>query len=134
ADAVLLVPAGVRRPARAEPGLSYLPYAVVVWICVIGLYGVVTSRNLIHLGLCLTVTQSSTYLLLLAVGYVKGGGAPIFKGVKLGTTAVDPIVQSLTLTDIVVSVTMTALILALALDAHDDAGTVDPDELAGFEG
>ena len=114
--------------------MSFLPYAVAGWIFVVGIYGVATSRNLIHLALCLTVTQSSTYVLLLAIGYVKGGGAPIFKGVKLGTTAVDPVVQSLTLTDIVVSVTMIALILALALDAHDDAGTVDPDELAGFEG
>ena len=114
--------------------MSYLPYAVAAWICVIGLYGVVTSRNLIHLGLCLTVTQSSTYLLLLAVGYVKGGGAPIFKGVKLGTTSVDPVVQALSLTDIVVSVTVLALILALALDVHEDAGTVDPDEIAEMQG
>jgi multicomponent Na+:H+ antiporter subunit C len=114
--------------------MSYLPYAVAAWICVIGLYGIVTSKDLIHLGLCLTVTQSSTYLLLLSVGYVKGAGPPIFKGVKLGTPAVDPVVQSLTLTDIVVSVTVLALILALALDVHRDAGTVDPDEIAELQG
>ena len=114
--------------------MSVLPYAVAAWICVIGLYGVATSENLIHLALCLTVTQSSTYVLLLAIGYRKGGGAPIFKGVKLGTTAVDPVVQALTLTDIVVSVTVIALILALALDAHKDAGTVDPDEIAEMKG
>jgi multicomponent Na+:H+ antiporter subunit C len=114
--------------------MSYLPYAVAAWICVIGLYGIVTSKNLIHLGVCLTVTQSSTYVLLLAVGYVKGGGPPIFKGVQLGTTAVDPVVQALTLTDIVVSVTVLALILALALDVQRDAGTVDPDEIAELHG
>jgi multicomponent Na+:H+ antiporter subunit C len=114
--------------------MSYLPYAVAAWICVIGLYGIVTSKNLIHLGVCLTVTQSSTYVLLLAVGYVEGAGPPIFKGVKLGTPAVDPVVQSLTLTDIVVSVTVLALILALALDVHRDAGTVDPDEIAELQG
>lgn len=114
--------------------MSFLPYAVAAWICVIGLYGVVTSRNLIHLGLCLTVTQSSTYLLLLSIGYVNGGGAPIFKGVKLGTRAADPVVQALSLTDIVVSVTVLALILALALDVHEDAGTVDPDRIAEMQG
>jgi multicomponent Na+:H+ antiporter subunit C len=94
----------------------------------------VTSRNLIHLALCLTVMQSSTYLLLLAIGYVKGGGPPIFKGVKLGTTSVDPVVQALTLTDIVVSVTVIALILALALDVHKQAGTIDPDEVRDMSG
>lgn len=110
--------------------MSVLPYLVAAWICVVGLYGVVTSKHLVHLALCLTVTQSSTYVLLLAIGYVEGGGPPVFKGVKLGTTAVDPVVQALTLTDIVVSLTVLALILALALDVHKRAETMDPDEIA----
>jgi multicomponent Na+:H+ antiporter subunit C len=114
--------------------VSVFPYLVAAWICVVGLYGIVTSRNLIHLALCLTVTQSSTYVLLLSIGYVKGGGPPIFKGIKLGTTAVDPVVQSLVLTDIVVSVTVLALILALALNVQKEAGTMDPDEIAEMSG
>jgi multicomponent Na+:H+ antiporter subunit C len=114
--------------------MSYLPYAVAAWICLVGLAGVATSRNLVHLAICLTVTQSSSYVLLLSVGYVRHGKAPIFKGTKLGTTAVDPVVQALTLTDIVVSVVVIALILALALDAHRLSGTVDPDGLADVSG
>jgi multicomponent Na+:H+ antiporter subunit C len=114
--------------------MSVFPYAVAAWICVVGLYGVVTSRNLIHLGVCLTVTQSATYVLLLAVGYVNHGGPPIFTGVRSTVTTVDPVVQALTLTDIVVSVTVLALILALALDVHRHAGTVDPDEIAELHG
>ena len=62
--------------------VSYLPYAVAAWICLVGLAGVATSRNLIHLAICLTVTQSSSYVLLLSVGYVKHGKAPIFKGIE----------------------------------------------------
>ena len=114
--------------------MTALPYLAAGWICLIGLYGIVTSKDLIHLAVCLTVTQSSTYVLLLAIGYVKGGGPPIFKGVKLGTTAVDPVVQSLTLTDIVVSVTVLALILAFALDVHENADTMDPDEIGEMHG
>jgi multicomponent Na+:H+ antiporter subunit C len=114
--------------------VSYLPYAVAAWLCLVGLFGVATSRNLIHLAICLTVTQSSSYVLLLAVGYVKHGRAPIFKGIKLGTPAVDPVVQALTLTDVVVSVVVVALILALALDAHRLSGTVDPDEIVDISG
>lgn len=114
--------------------MSYLPYAVAAWLFLVGLYGVVTSRNLIHLALCLSVMQSSTYVLLLAIGYKSGGTAPIFRGIPLGTRAVDPVVQALTLTDIVVSVTVVALILALALDVHDEADTVDPDEIAALHG
>ena len=114
--------------------MSYLPYLLAVWIFLVGLFGIVTSRNFIHLVVCLSVAQSSTYVLLLSVGYRKGGTAPIFKDVKPGTKAVDPIVQALTLTDIVVSVTVVALILSLALDVHKDGGTVDPDEVAELTG
>jgi multicomponent Na+:H+ antiporter subunit C len=114
--------------------VSYLPYAVAAWICLVGIAGIATSRNLIHLAICLTVTQSASYVLLLSVGYVKHGVAPIFKGTKLGTTAVDPVVQALTLTDVVVSVAVIALILALALDAHELSGSVDPDGLSDISG
>ena len=114
--------------------MNFLLYGVAAWIACVGIYGAIVSKNMIHLALCLTVTQSSTYVLLLAIGYKRHAGAPIFKGVKLGTPAVDPVVQSLTLTDIVVSVTVIALVLALALDVHDEAGTVDPDELTAMNG
>jgi multicomponent Na+:H+ antiporter subunit C len=114
--------------------MSVLAFGVAAWIFCIGVYGAIVSRNLIHLALCLTVTQSSTYVLLLAIGYKSHAGAPIFKGVKLGTPAVDPVVQSLTLTDVVVSVTVIALVLALALDVHEESGTLDPDELKSMSG
>jgi multicomponent Na+:H+ antiporter subunit C len=58
--------------------MSVFPYVVVVWLLLIGLYGVVTSRNLIHMIVCLSVAQSSTYVLLLAIGFDREGTAPIF--------------------------------------------------------
>jgi multicomponent Na+:H+ antiporter subunit C len=114
--------------------VSYLPYIVAAWLFVVGLYGIVTSRNLIHLAVCLTVMQSSTYVLLLAIGYKHRATAPIFYGVPVGSRAVDPVVQALTLTDVVVSVTVVALILALTVDIHRDAKTVDPDEIEALRG
>jgi multicomponent Na+:H+ antiporter subunit C len=114
--------------------VSYLPYAVAGWLFFAGLYGMVTSRNLIHLAVCLTVTQSSTYVVLLAIGYRAGATAPIFKSNTTKTPAVDPVVQALTLTDVVVSVVIVALILALALDVHRRAGTVDPEEIRAMSG
>jgi multicomponent Na+:H+ antiporter subunit C len=84
--------------------------------------------------LCLSVMQSSTYVLLLAIGYKNGATAPIFLGIKVGHPAVDPVVQALTLTDIVVSVTVVALILALALDVHKHMGTVNTDEITEMHG
>jgi multicomponent Na+:H+ antiporter subunit C len=114
--------------------VSYLPYLLAVWIFLVGIFGIVTSRNFIHLVVCLSVTQSATYVLLLAVGYRNGGTAPIFKDVKPGTKAVDPVVQALTLTDIVVSVTIAALLLSLAILGKRHAGTMDPEELRPMRG
>jgi multicomponent Na+:H+ antiporter subunit C len=79
--------------------------------------------------ICLSVVQSSTYLLLLGIGYRTNGAASIFVDIPPNTKAVDPVVKALTLTDIVVGATVTALLLALAVQAQKRFGTVDPDQL-----
>ena len=114
--------------------MTMLPFVVAGWLFLVGLYGIVTSRHLIHLIVCLGVTQSSTYVLLLAVGYRRGATAPIFKDNPPGSKAVDPVVQALTLTDVVVAVAVSALLLALALQAHKRTGTLDPEELRELRG
>jgi multicomponent Na+:H+ antiporter subunit C len=114
--------------------VNFLPYAVAAWLFVIGLYGIVTSRNLIHMTVCLAVVQSSTYVLLLSAGNVAGAGPPIFANVPPGTPAVDPVVQAMALTDIVVGATVTALLLALAAQVHKRFGTVDPRRLPPMRG
>jgi multicomponent Na+:H+ antiporter subunit C len=114
--------------------VSYLPYALAVWIFLVGLFGVVRSRSLVHLVVCLSVAQSSTYVLLLSIGYVNRATAPIFLDVPQRTRAVDPVVQALALTDVVVSVTVAALLLALAVQAQKHARTVDPDRLSAIHG
>ena len=107
---------------------------MAAWLFGAGLYGVVTSRNLIHLVVCLTVLQSSTYVLLLAIGYVQGGKAPIFADIPQRSKVVDPVVQALTLTDVVVEATVVALLLALAVQAHKRFGTLDPNEIGALRG
>jgi multicomponent Na+:H+ antiporter subunit C len=114
--------------------MSFGPFAVAVWLLLVGLYGIVTSRNLVHLILCLGVVQASTYVLLLAIGYRTGAAAPIFADIPVGTRAVDPVVQALTLTDVVVEATVMALLLAITLQVDKRFGTVDPDELRDLRG
>jgi multicomponent Na+:H+ antiporter subunit C len=114
--------------------VSVFPYIVAVWLVGAGLYGVVTSRNLVHLVICLSVMQASTYVLLLAIGYRTGGKGPIFADIPTGSQIVDPVVQALTLTDVVVEATVAALLLALTVQTHKRFGTVDPDELGALRG
>ena len=114
--------------------MQFFPFVVVAWILGVGLYGMVTSRHLVHLIICLIIVQSSTYVLLLGVGYKTGAVAPYFFDIPLHTPAVDPVVQALALTDVVVEAAVTALLLAFAIQAHKRFGTLDPQELVQLKG
>ena len=114
--------------------MSVLPYLVAGWLLLIGLWGIVTSRHLVHLVICLSVMQASTYVLLLGVGYRSDAKAPIFGDIPTGTQVVDPVVQALTLTDVVVEATVVAVLLALTVQAHKRFGTCDPDALGALRG
>jgi len=109
--------------------VSFLPYAIAAWLFVIGLWGVVSSRHLVRTVLSLTVVQSSTYLVLVGIGYRYGGKAPIVADIPVKSKLVDPVVQVLVLTDIVIEATVTALLLALVIQAHNRFGSVDPSKL-----
>lgn len=109
--------------------MGWLPYLVAGWLVVIALYGLVTSRNLIHMVACLTVLQSATYLLFVAIGYTRGGEAPIFYDRPPDAIVVDGLVQALCLTDIVVGAGITGLLLALVLQIHRRKGTISTQSL-----
>ncbi len=116
--------------------MSHYAYFVAAWLIAIGTFGIVRSRNLIQTVVCLAVAQSGTYVLLLSVGYQWGASPPVFgePATKPNLHVVDPLVQAMCLTDIVVSATVTALLLAIAIQIHKRNGTLDPDELNAIKG
>jgi multicomponent Na+:H+ antiporter subunit C len=69
---------------------------------------------------------------VLGAGYVTGAVAPYFFDVPVHTPAVDPVVQALALTDVVVEAAVTALLLSFAVQAHKRFGTLDPHELVSL--
>jgi multicomponent Na+:H+ antiporter subunit C len=113
---------------------GFFVYAVAGWLLLMGLYGIVTSRHLVHQVLCVNVVQASTYLLLIGLGYRTGGAAPILKDIPQGTSVVDPVVQALVLTDIVVGLAVTAMLLALCLQAYKRFGSFHPDRIRELRG
>lgn len=115
--------------------MNVYAYFVAAWLMLAGAYGIIRSRDLVHAVVSLSVCQSGTYVLLLAIGYQSHALAPVFGStVKPSRNVVDPVVQAMTLTDIVVSATVTALLLALAVQVNKRQGTVDPDELTALKG
>jgi multicomponent Na+:H+ antiporter subunit C len=116
------------------PHLSHLPFIVAGWLFFCGLYGIVTSRHLVHCIMCLAVLQTSTYILLLGIGYRLGGAAPVFADIAPGKLTVDPVVQALMLTDVVVEAVVVALLLGIAVKAYERSGCVDPQDLRTLRG
>ncbi|MBV9841930.1 MAG: NADH-quinone oxidoreductase subunit K [Sphingomonadaceae bacterium] len=109
--------------------MTLLPWLVTAWLFGIGIYGIVTSRDYVHIIGSLSVCQSSTYVLLLSIGFRWHSGPPIFYEHPPGTASVDPVVHALVLTDIVVGAAVTALLLVIALQVHKRCGTTDPQQL-----
>ena len=116
--------------------MSHYAYFVAGWLLLMGAFGIMRSRNLIQSVVCLAVAQSGTYVLLLSIGYQWGSAPPLFgePATKPTLHVVDPLVQAMTLTDIVVSATVTSMLLAIAIQIHKRNGTIDPDGLNALRG
>jgi multicomponent Na+:H+ antiporter subunit C len=114
--------------------LNSLPFFVSAWLFFCGLYGLVTSRHLVHSVICLAILQTSTYVLLLGIGYRIGGAAPVFADISTSKLVVDPVVQALMLTDIVVEAVGIALLLAMVVKAFEKSGCVSPSDLRTMRG
>ncbi len=115
--------------------IDHVPFLLSAWLFLWGLFGIVTSRHLVHLCMCLGVLQTSTYLLLVGVGFRQGGIAPVLLPTAHAHEAVvDPVVQALMLTDVVVEATVIALLLAMAVQVHEKLGTADPSKMLVMRG
>lgn len=112
-------------------------YVAAVLLFLIGLYGVITQRNLVRILLNLGVMESATFLFLILVGYRSGGTAPIFyePGIVPGrTVVVDPIVQALALTSIVIGVVTLAMALSLIIQLARHYRTLDGRRIRSLRG
>ncbi len=90
----------------------------------VGFWGILTRRNLIRIIICLAIAETGLQLVMIAVGYVRGGTAPILNSSAEGATFVDPVPQALVLTAIVIGVAVNALLLALIIKMYRKKGTL----------
>ena len=103
---------------------------VVAVLGLVGLAGVLWSRNLIRMLLGMTLVESAVNLFLVSLGYRHDAVAPIYTGgVEAGTKMVLPTVQALTLTAIVIGLATTAMMLAMVVVIHRKTGTLNVNEM-----
>jgi len=101
-------------------------YIASVGLMLVGLYVTVAKKNLIKVILGLSLFHTGMNLLLIAVGYIAAGTAPIFSKQDLHPDRmVDPTPQALVLTAIVIGVAVLALALALAVRLYEHHGTLN---------
>ena len=107
-------------------------YGSAIGLILIGLYAVLIKKHLTKIVIGLSIIDSGIHLLFIAIGFIKGGTAPIFspKGIELvekGTAMVDPVPQALVLTAIVIGfgVTAVALSLVIRLYRHHNTARID---------
>lgn len=95
-------------------------------IMLVGFYGIISRKNLVKILLSLNILQVGVNLLLVALGWVENGVAPILKEghtlealqSAVGIHFVDPLPQALVLTAIVIGFGTTAVALTIIINYH----------------
>ncbi|MBE0652027.1 MAG: NADH-quinone oxidoreductase subunit K [Bacteroidales bacterium] len=115
--------------------LNYGVYGTAVILMLIGLYGALIKKSLLKIVIGLSVVDSGLNLLIVALGYYKGGTAPIFSPAYLAhpQLMVDPVPQALVLTAIVIGFGVTAVALALVIRLYRHHGTLNIDQIKNLK-
>lgn len=109
-------------------------YILCFVLFLVGLYGVITRRNVIKVVLGICIMEYSLNLLLILIGYVDAGIAPIVVKASTETNFVDPLPQAMVLTVIVIGLATTAMLLAIAIRLYKKHGTFDIREINNLKG
>ncbi len=100
----------------------------------IGLYAIVTKRNLIKITIGFVLIEYAVNLFFALVGFKRGALAPIITKLDTPHNFVDPIPQALVLTAIVIGLGTTALMLTVILRIYDRYKTFDIAEIRRLKG
>lgn len=105
---------------------NYIYYIGAFGLIFIGLFIMLTKRNLIKVIIGLSILETGVNLFIISIGYINKGTAPIFS--KAGLEAknmVDPVPQAMVLTAIVIGLAVLALALSLAIRLYNHYGTLN---------
>ncbi|MCX7756879.1 MAG: NADH-quinone oxidoreductase subunit K [candidate division WOR-3 bacterium] len=105
-----------------------------ILLVLIGLYAVVTKRNLIKIAIGFCIVEYGVNLLFAFIGFKKDALAPIITKIEATHNFVDPIPQALVLTAIVIGLGTTAVMLALIIRLYQKYHTLDISEIKKLKG
>ena len=101
-------------------------------LILIGLWGMLTQRNMIRMIIGFSLTDTGIHMVMVSIGYVTGGTAPIINEavplIDAVNRVVDPVPSALVLTAIVIGLGVTAVMLAFAVRIYKARNTLNIDE------
>ena len=109
-------------------------YLLCFTLLLVGLYGILTKRDLIKITISASIMGYATNLLLILFAYRNGS---IFQILRKGVETMpmlDPLPQALVLTSIVIELGTTALLVALALKLFQKYKTYDITKIRKLSG
>jgi multisubunit Na+/H+ antiporter MnhC subunit len=117
--------------------MNALPISTIVLcsglgLILIGLWGMLTQRNIIRMIIGFSLLDTGIHMVMIAIGYVTGGTAPIIDATVPAAEAarmvVDPLPSALVLTAIVIGLGVTAVMLSFAVRIYQTRRTLNIDE------
>ncbi|MDQ1614766.1 MAG: multicomponent Na+:H+ antiporter subunit [Actinomycetota bacterium] len=117
-------------------------YLAAAALFLLGLFTVLSRRNLVKIVMGLSLMESSTYLLLISMAYRRGSTAPVLLSPPSGSTeqslargnVADPVLQNFCLTAIVIGVAVTAVFLSVVVRVAQHQRSTDSDQVRGMRG
>jgi multisubunit Na+/H+ antiporter MnhC subunit len=109
-------------------------YSLCFILFLVGLYGIITRRNLVKIVISLSIMEFSIFLMLILIGYVDDGAAPILMPDRPEQVYVDPLPQAMVLTAIVIGLATTAMLMAIAIRLYRRYKTFDIREIKNLRG
>lgn len=114
--------------------ISNVVLATGFGLILIGIWGMLSHRNILRIVIAFSLIGTGTHIVIVAIGYVANGTAPIIDRVldvsNAATRAVDPIPAALVVTAIVIGLAVTAVMLAYAIRLYDAKKTLSIDAFA----
>ncbi len=117
-------------------------YLAAAGLFCIGLWAVLTRRNLVKIVMGLSLMESGTYLLIVSMAYREEGTAPVLLEPPEGRTVeslvtgpvADPVLQNFCLTAIIIGVAVTGVFLAVVVRVAQHYRSLDTDDIRAMRG
>ena len=114
--------------------MSHAVLTTGLLLMLIGMWGMLTQRNILRIIIGFALMGTGSHIVIVAVGYVANGTAPIIDDAlplsEAAARAVDPVPSALAVTAIVIGLAVTAVMLAFAIRLYGAKKSLSIDAFA----